>query len=1078
MSALHPGRTIENWGSPLQTRKLAPHEDVCFDSSLKPRKHSVIGKHYGFQSDFANGNRILAETSPNSKFLFLDVNILDSTVAEPYVGHVYVEGIEPFLKVRVRLLRTLLGERIRYVGVIPGVEKLQADPSVGVIQGRGRTLMSGLGDAHTHLTWNGSALDNLGEIGVEEHTIVTARSAMTYLDSGYTMCYGAASAKERLDCVIRDAINQGKIPGPRYLANGKEIARRGCELTPGITAFADGPLEMRDVIRNHAKTGVDQIKLSMSGEEILEARAAEECFFEEIETAACVDEAHRHGLRVCSHARARDSIKQCVKHGVDIIYHGSYIDEPTMDELEKNKHRHIVAPALNWLYATTYEAGPFGYSFDQAEKDGYKKELEIAIIACKEMHQRGITVLPGGDYGFAWTPHGTYARDLEHFVKLLEFTPMETIIAATAGVAKLFMQENELGKIRPGFYADIILVNGNPLDDITFLQDHSKLDVIMINGRIHKASPKDFDFPGNNRAAETGLTSSKKFSNYISYLDVVNRPRIGHLHLENSIITPLVMRSGAYVSSLYEVIELQNAVVPYGEAIPLAKVTVQAPIRDRDILAVGKNYVEHAVEFNRSGYDSSDKSDQPTNPVIFTKRATSIIACGDEIYPHPKFTGTLDYEGEIGVIVGKTGFQVSEANAMDYVWGYTIINDITAREKQRDHKQFYTGKSPDTFCPMGPIAVPASQLPETLRIQTFVNGEKRQEATSSELIFSVANLIKTISEAQTIRPGDIIATGTPAGVGIGQSPPKFLNKGDKVDVIVTGLGCLSNTIGSPSSDNAVAKRISLESSLATLNLENTINKSWLTTFSNKQTAIFVHGLGGSSEYFTPIIKHGNFEERYTSYVYDLEGHGLTTTKIDSVVTINSLAEDLTNVVRLTGASSVSLFAHSLGCLIAMAFSIKNVGLVDALVLMGPPPCPLPEAGKAALTARASAVRDKGMRGSGTAEAVANAGTSNATKIYHPVAYAATRASLLATNAEGYAKACQALVSISSPMDICRLTMPVFLLTGDEDKTSPVTVVSDLHERLTNCRMFVLPSTGHWHVYENSAGVNRLIRFIA
>ena len=107
-----------------------------------------------------------------------------------------------------------------------------------------------------------------------------------------------------------------------------------------------------------------------------------------------MDEAHRLGLRVCSHARARDSIKQCVQHGVDIIFHGSYIDEPTMDELEKNKHRHMVAPALNWLYATTYEAGPFGYSFDKAEKDGYKKELDIAVTACKEMHQRGITVLP------------------------------------------------------------------------------------------------------------------------------------------------------------------------------------------------------------------------------------------------------------------------------------------------------------------------------------------------------------------------------------------------------------------------------------------------------------------------------------------------------------------------------------------------------------------------------------------------------------------------------------------------------------------------------------------------------------
>jgi 2-keto-4-pentenoate hydratase/2-oxohepta-3-ene-1,7-dioic acid hydratase in catechol pathway len=115
---------------------------------------------------------------------------------------------------------------------------------------------------------------------------------------------------------------------------------------------------------------------------------------------------------------------------------------------------------------------------------------------------------------------------------------------------------------------------------------------------------------------------------------------------------------------------------------------------------VGKNYSEHAKEFNSSGYDSSDRVDQPTHPVIFTKRATSIIADGEDIYPHPNFTESLDYEGEIGVIVGKAGFRVKEENAMDYVWGYTIINDMTARERQRDHKQFYIGKSPDTFCPM------------------------------------------------------------------------------------------------------------------------------------------------------------------------------------------------------------------------------------------------------------------------------------------------------------------------------------------------------------------------------------------
>jgi imidazolonepropionase-like amidohydrolase len=134
-----------------------------------------------------------------------------------------------------------------------------------------------------------------------------------------------------------------------------------------------------------------------------------------------------------------------------------------------------------------YDAAAYGYSYEKAEQVGYQKELDAAIQALREMHRRGIVVLPGGDYGFAWTPHGTYARDLAHFVQFLGFTPMESIIAATAGVAKLFMRDHELGKIQEGYYADCILVDGDPLMEIEVLQDQDRLNVIVINGRVHKA---------------------------------------------------------------------------------------------------------------------------------------------------------------------------------------------------------------------------------------------------------------------------------------------------------------------------------------------------------------------------------------------------------------------------------------------------------------------------------------------------------------------------------------------------------------------------------------------------------------
>jgi imidazolonepropionase-like amidohydrolase len=163
-----------------------------------------------------------------------------------------------------------------------------------------------------------------------------------------------------------------------------------------------------------------------------------------------------------------------------------------MDMLEKAKTKHVVAPAINWLIGTLYDAEAFGYTHEQAEKVGYKRELDAAIAGLREMHRRGIVVLPGGDHGFAWTPHGTYARDLEHFTKLLGFTPHESILSATAGVAALLMRGHELGKIKEGYYADCILVDGNPLDDITILQDHDKLNVIIINGRVHKAGRREY----------------------------------------------------------------------------------------------------------------------------------------------------------------------------------------------------------------------------------------------------------------------------------------------------------------------------------------------------------------------------------------------------------------------------------------------------------------------------------------------------------------------------------------------------------------------------------------------------------
>ncbi|MCU1666395.1 MAG: Ureidoglycolate lyase [Pseudonocardia sp.] len=232
-------------------------------------------------------------------------------------------------------------------------------------------------------------------------------------------------------------------------------------------------------------------------------------------------------------------------------------------------------------------------------------------------------------------------------------------------------------------------------------------------------------------------------------------------------------------------------------SVPLASVELLAPVPEprRNIWCVGKNYRDHAVEFGRSGYDTPSRSEAlPERPIMFSKATTAVTGPGALVDPGP--TTELDYEGELTVIIGTGGRGISREDAYRHVWGYTIINDVTARDVQRDHKQWLLGKSFDTHCPMGPYAVTADEIGDVtaLELETTVNGERRQFAPLKDLIFDIPELIATISAGTTLLPGDLIATGTPAGVGLGFDPPRFLTSGDVVEITVTGLGTLSNRI--------------------------------------------------------------------------------------------------------------------------------------------------------------------------------------------------------------------------------------------------------------------------------------------
>ena len=226
------------------------------------------------------------------------------------------------------------------------------------------------------------------------------------------------------------------------------------------------------------------------------------------------------------------------------------------------------------------------------------------------------------------------------------------------------------------------------------------------------------------------------------------------------------------------------------------KVTAPLPKARRNIFCVGKNYFAHAREFAGSGFDSSAKAgeDIPDCPIYFTKVPESVVGPADAI-EMPAASSAIDYEAELTVIIGRGGKGIKAADAMAHVWGYTIINDVTARDWQSRHKQWHLGKSFDTFCPMGPWLVSADECDGTkTRVRCYVNGELRQDASTTDLIFDIPTLIETLSAGITLYPGDVIATGTPVGVGIGFKPPKYLKAGDLVRVEIDGIGSLENPV--------------------------------------------------------------------------------------------------------------------------------------------------------------------------------------------------------------------------------------------------------------------------------------------
>jgi 2-keto-4-pentenoate hydratase/2-oxohepta-3-ene-1,7-dioic acid hydratase in catechol pathway len=285
----------------------------------------------------------------------------------------------------------------------------------------------------------------------------------------------------------------------------------------------------------------------------------------------------------------------------------------------------------------------------------------------------------------------------------------------------------------------------------------------------------------------------------VATVSVAGERRVGRVSDDGKSIAPFDLSVSEAQDGVLALIRLDGrGPTPTLSSIPFSQVTLEAPIPvpRRNIFCVGKNYRDHAHEFAYSGFDSAaDKGAVPGDPILFSKVPESVVPCGSAVIIDPKVSQAVDYEAELAVIIGKSGRGIAAKDALDHVWGYTIVNDVTARDLQARYSQWLIGKSQDTFCPMGPFAVTRDEIDiGNTPICCYVNGELRQNSNTGLLIFDIPTIIATLSAGLTLQPGDVIATGTPAGVGIGFNPPKYLKGGDIVRIEIGGIGVLENNV--------------------------------------------------------------------------------------------------------------------------------------------------------------------------------------------------------------------------------------------------------------------------------------------
>ena len=412
------------------------------------------------------------------RILIQNATIFDATGAKPYVGDVLVDG-----------------NRIAAV-TSGGGDSSGADQT---IDATGMFCMPGMTEGHAHLSFeNVTATENLITPTPEEMVFTAARGAKALIEAGFTSAYGASEAKLRLGVAVRDEVNAGRIPGPRIRAGGLELSVTGAmgdeskEHNPriGPSTLVGGPDAMREAVRMHCREGVDNIKIDVSGDPFYPSTPSTSTpmTFEEVKAAA--DTAHAYGRKINAHTRSILGSKYCIRARVDGLFHCEHSDEELLDMMEEAKDRIFVVPTIDLFDALAGgRASPFGITPEIAGYMGIQALIEESVRTHTELRKRGIRHLIGGDYGFAWSPHGTQANDLAHFIKYYGYSAAEALICATRYGGQAMRSEGDLGTLAAGQLADLILVNGDVLADVTIVADPARIAMVMKDGALHSISP-------------------------------------------------------------------------------------------------------------------------------------------------------------------------------------------------------------------------------------------------------------------------------------------------------------------------------------------------------------------------------------------------------------------------------------------------------------------------------------------------------------------------------------------------------------------------------------------------------------